>query len=101
MIGVNQWGDSRDMITAVTKHVTLSGAGESVEKRIANTLLDDQTGARETDLAGVVEHGRRLFCREIEIGVGVDHEGAFAAEFRSEGHQVFRGGHSDHSTGRG
>ncbi len=70
-------------------------AGEALEELVADALLDQEARAREADLPGVVVHEGRLLDGEVEVGVGVDHEGTLAAELSGEGHEVSRGDGAD------
>ena len=73
----------------------------AVEKLFADALFHNETSTSEADLASVVVHERRLLHREIEIGVGVDHERSLSAKFSGERHEIACGNGANASPGFG
>ncbi len=63
---------------------------EGLDEAVADALLDQDARAGEADLAGIVELADRRVDRKLEIAIGKDDEGRFAAEFEGERHQIGR-----------
>ncbi len=91
--------DRRRRVAAVAEHVGVGRCVEPVEELDAHARLDQQSGAGEADLAGVVVLAGRLARRGIEVGVGEDDEGAFAAELGGERDEVAGSGDTDRPAG--
>ncbi len=91
VFGVDQGRDGRRRVATVAQDVRLGLAREAREELVANTLFDQEPRAREADLPGVVVHEGGFFRREVQVGVGVDHERSLSAEFAGEGNEVLRG----------
>ncbi len=98
VIGMNERRHRRGGIATVAENVKLAAGCKSLEELVANALFHNEAGSGETDLAGVVVHERGFFHGEIQVGVGVHHEGTLSAEFAGEGNEVSRGDGPDATT---
>ena len=101
MVGVDQRADRRGVVVGIAEHLRIDVRVETREKVVDYRLLNEQTRARQADLAGVVVLQRSLGRRGVKIGVGEDNEGVLATELGGEGHDVLRAGAANVARGLG
>ena len=101
VVRVDERRDRGHWIATVAQYVALRREREAREEFVADRVFNEESRARETDLARVVVHQRGLFDRDVEVGVGEDDERSLAAEFGREGHEVLGGRNADQPSGLG
>ena len=91
----------RGVVARVAEHVLVGEGVEELEEPLGDGLLDQQPGAGEAHLAGVVVLSRRLPRRRLEVGVPEDEQRPLAAELAGERDDVPRRGDADVHGGLG
>ena len=88
VVRVDHRRDGRRRIAAVSEHVGVDVVLEEGHEVVTHRRLDEQAGASEADLSGVVVLPRRLAGGGVEIGIGEHDERPLTAELGRERHDV-------------
>ena len=99
MIGMDHGRDGGLFIARITENVGIGIFMKPFKELVSYQTIDDESSSRKTHLAAVIEHHRRLFCRQFKIGVGEHNEGTLPSEFGGKRNQIAGCFHADDATG--